>query len=289
MRATFILFLFFGVLTKSVGQNVLSRSLEYYKAGKLNEAKLVIDSAMRLPEYQQLPTTWYLQGFIYKDLYKADDTRTAYRDKAIESFIRLGQLDKDKRFTKESSQNVRFLAATYYNEGIRFIEAGRFDDAVASYEKFEKVAIAANDSVLRNPESKAKFYLVLGSGIMKYGRENKQEKLTSAKAIECFEKVLAIDSGSREANYNIAVIYYNDAVNRILSLDYDAVNFEDYSKFEDAIIELFHKSLPYMTRAYRMDPNDLGVIEGLAGIYFGLRDFDASNKYKQELAVASKR
>jgi tetratricopeptide (TPR) repeat protein len=278
-----------GVSLAAAGQSgPLNRSLQFYKAGDLQHAKQIIDSAMSVAEYQQLATAWYLQGFIYKDLFKASPATSAYREKAIQSFTKLRELDKEQQYAKETVQNLRFLGASYYNEGMKLIEEGKYDDAVKSYEKFEQVALTLKDTDLNSANNKISFQLALGSAIMRTGKANKQEKTAGGKAVTCFEKVLTIDSLNREANYNIAVIYYNEAVNRILSLDYDALNFEDFSKFEDEVIKQFKKSLPYMKRAYRASPKDPNTLEGLAGIYFGLRDFEASNNYKQQLNLITK-
>jgi tetratricopeptide (TPR) repeat protein len=290
MRVTLLLFVFMGVaLTAAAQSSPLNRSLQFYKSGDLQHAKEVIDSAMMVAENRQLAATWYLQGFIYKDLFKANPrTLSPYREKAIESFTKLRELDKEQKYAKETVQNLRFLGASYYNEGMGFIEGGKYDDAVRSYEKFEQVAATLKDTDLDRTDNKISFQLALGSAIMRSGKENKQEKPAAVKAVTCFEKVLAIDSLNREGNYNIAVIYYNEAVNRILSLDYDALNFADFSSFEDEVIKHFNKSLPYMKRAYRANPKDPNTLEGLAGIYFGLRDFERSNQYKQQLNLVSK-
>src|SRR5690349_13445368 len=123
MRITLLLFVFMGVALAAAGQSSpLNRSLGFYKSGDLQHAKEVIDSAMRIAEYQQLATAWYLQGFIYKDLFKANPGMSPYREKAVESFTRLRELDKEQKYTKETVQNLRFLGASYYNEGMKFIE-----------------------------------------------------------------------------------------------------------------------------------------------------------------------
>ena len=289
MRVTLLLFVFMGVALAAAGQSSpLNRSLQLYKSGDLQRAKEVIDSAMMVPEYQKSATAWYLQGFINKDLFKANPRTSHYREKAIESFIKFRELDKEQKYAKETVQNLRFLGSSYYNEGMGFIEKGKYDDAVKSYEKFEQVAATVKDTVLNRPDNKISFQLALGSAVMRSGKENKEEKQAAGKAVTCFEKVLAIDSLNREANYNIAVIYYNEAVNRISLLDYDALNFENFSSFEDDVIKQFNKSLPYMKRAYRANPKDPNTLEGLAGIYFGLRDFETSNHYKQQLNLVSK-
>ena len=107
MRVTLLFFVFMGVTLAAASQSSpLNRSLEFYKSGDLQHAKEVIDSAMRITEYQQLATAWYLQGFIYKDLFKASPLTLPYRDKAIESFTKLRELDKEQKYTKETVQNL---------------------------------------------------------------------------------------------------------------------------------------------------------------------------------------
>src|SRR6187431_949555 len=168
MRVTFLLFVFMGVALAAAGQSSpLNRSLQFYKSGDLQHAKEVIDSAMKVAEYQQLATAWYVQGFIYKDLFKASPNTSPYREKAIEAFTKLRELDTEQKYAKETVQNLRFLGASYYNEGMRLIEEGKYDDAVKRYEKFEQVAATLKDTDLNRADTKISFQLALGSAIMR--------------------------------------------------------------------------------------------------------------------------
>ena len=289
MRYIGILFFVLGLVFNVTAQtNVLSRALDHYKAGDLEKAKAAIDSTMVTENFNALPSSWYVRGFIYKDLYKSNTGNEGFRSAAIESFTKLLELDKEEKYTKEAKQNLKFLCVTYYNEGMRLIGADNPDLAKKSYEKFETLASTLNDAEISGNESKIRFQLALGSTFTKLSKNGSDKKQVEA-AIRCYESVLHIDSLNREANYNIAVIHYNDAVNQILGLDYDALSLQGFSDFEDHIIDLFKKSLPFMKRAYKADPSDPNTLEGLAGIYFGLRDFDTSAKYKKQLGELAKK
>ena len=141
MRVTLLLFVFMGVALAVAGQSSpLNRSLQFYKSGDLQHAKEVIDSAMMVAEYQQSATAWYLQGFIYKDLFKANPRTSHYREKAIESFIKFRELDKEQKYAKENHSELEIPRRLLLQRRMGFIEQGKYDDAVKSYEKFVQVA-----------------------------------------------------------------------------------------------------------------------------------------------------
>ena len=287
----FLVILCCSIAASGAAQNILNRSLDSYQAGKLDEAKLLIDSAMTSELYAQQSISWYLKGFIYKDLYK-ENTSSRFgesaRMQAITSFNKLLEIDTLGEYEKEARQNLVFLATTYYNQAMKLTQEQQLDTAVYYYKNFEEVYVPLNDTTISLEDSKAKFYFALGTG---YVRRDALDSVSDhgQRALQAFEEVLAIDSMDKEANYNIGVIYYNEAVSKILEIDYDDADILAFGKFEDQTIDLFKKSLPYMKRAYRQDPKDKNILEGLAGIHFGLREFEVSNKYKMELIALEDR
>lgn len=279
------------VAVSGSAQNILSRSLDSYQSGKLEEAKVLIDSAMTSELYAQQSISWYLKGFIYKDLYKESESShfgESARRQAVISFNKLLEIDTTGEYEKEARQNLVFLATTYYNQAMKLIQEQQLDTAVYYYTTFEGVYTPLNDTTISLQDSKAKFYFALGTG---YVKRDALDSISDHghRALKAFEEVLAIDSVDKEANYNIGVIYYNEAVSKILEIDYDDADILAFGKFEDQTIDLFKKSLPYMRRAYRQDPRDKNILEGLAGIHFGLREFEVSNKYKKELLALEDR
>src|SRR5690606_23424687 len=79
------------------------------------------------------------------------------------------------------------------------------------------------------------------------------------------------DSNNRNANYHIAILYYNKGVDLILSLPPDA-DLPKIFETQDKTVELFLKSRPFMLRAYYLDPKNKNVLQGLKGIYYELND-----------------
>ena len=78
-------------------------------------------------------------------------------------------------------------------------------------------------------------------------------------------------------NYKLATYYYNEAVNSIESLDYNAANLEN----EQGKIELlFTKALQPALLAHRKNQEHEDVLTMLSGIYFGLNDMRMSDYYK---------
>ena len=280
-----------SIVASSAAQNILNRSLDRYQAGELEEAKILIDSAMTSELYARQSISWYLQGFIYKDLYKENPMGPmgeSTRAQAITSFNKLLEIDTAGEYEKEARQNLLYLATTYYNEAMKLIQEQQLDTAQRYYAHFEEVFIPLKDTTISLENSRSKFYFALGTGYVKRGALDSAND-HSRQALDAFEEVLAIDSMDKEANYNIGVIYYNEAVSKILEIDYDDADILAFGKFEDQTIDLFKKSLPYMRRAYSQDSRDKNILEGLAGIHFGLREFEISNKYKMELLALEDR
>jgi tetratricopeptide (TPR) repeat protein len=91
-----------------------------------------------------------------------------------------------------------------------------------------------------------------------------------------------MDPNNISANYNLGIIYYNEGVEIVNNMDYSLDLFE-LNAVQDKIIELFKESLPYMTKAYELNPKRRETLIGLQGIYFSLNDIEKSEAFKQEL------
>ncbi|MBL3656642.1 tetratricopeptide repeat protein [Fulvivirga sediminis] len=282
-----ILFLIvsFGAFGQS---NPLSSALRLYQEGQLEEAKQLIDSALQEEVNQSQMVAYYIKGFIYKDIFKNNPTAANknLRAQAIQCFFQVIRMDEEGRYLAETKQSIKYLTSTYYNDAMVMIQAERFEDAINSYYKFDSLAEILPDSSLVTDSARDQFYLALGIG---YADEDVQQKgsVYFDKAENAFKIVLANDSLNEVANYSLGVLYYNEAVNRILELNFDE-ELDEFDKFEDDTIELFKKALPYMQNAYEQDPEDENVIEGLAGIHHGLRDFDNYERYMKELKALRK-
>jgi tetratricopeptide (TPR) repeat protein len=121
--------------------------------------------------------------------------------------------------------------------------------------------------------------------IFESDRKGKIEFLKHAK--EAYNKILAVDPNNIGANYNMGILYYNQAVNLINQSDYD-LDIVALNDIQDNSINLFKESLPFMEKAYELDPKRRETLLGLSGIYFSLNEFEKSNMYKQKLEEIEK-
>ena len=111
-------------------------------------------------------------------------------------------------------------------------------------------------------------------------RTGKLDFLTFTK--NAYNKILTIDPNNIGANYNMGILYYNQAVNLIKQSDY-TIDIVALNDVQDNSIKLFKESLPFMEKAYSLDPRRKETLLGLSGIYFSLNEIEKSDMFKQKL------
>ena len=116
--------------------------------------------------------------------------------------------------------------------------------------------------------------------------DNKEQYLPKAKII--YKKAILLEPDNVRANYNLGILFYNEAVNLINRLDYD-IDFIAISEIQDMCIELFKESLPYMEKAYKLAPDKKNTLIGLEGIYYGLGENEKSNEIRQKIDTIEKK
>jgi len=103
------------------------------------------------------------------------------------------------------------------------------------------------------------------------------------KALEAYNKAIAIDPQYFNAYFNIGALYYNNAVEL-----YEAANkMDDLKAYNDAKaiadIEL-KKAIPPMEKAYQINPNERAAVETLQTIYYRLQMLDKYEEMKKKLS-----
>jgi hypothetical protein len=105
------------------------------------------------------------------------------------------------------------------------------------------------------------------------------------------EQVLAMaardNSHSFDANYDLAVHYYNRGV-QVVQNTPDGENTRPTIAMQNEIAGFFRKALPYAKTAHMANPGHPETLKMLSGIYFGLND-QALSKYYQELYQRNQR
>lgn len=253
--------------------------------GQLDSAKTAIDQAIVHPETARNAQVWYVRGFVYKEIYKAREISnmgSQARDVAVESFRKSIELDSSKTNREENTKILVFLASKYYNDAASSLDRDKYPVSISNYGKYRQLmTVIEPGSDMKQQD--IKYGLAIASvytDIFNSDRKNNTRFFDLAKAE--YNKILMLDPNNLSANYHMGILYYNQAVDIINQSDYD-IDIVTLDQIQDNSIALFKQSLPFMEKAYQLDPNKRETLEGLTGIYFSLNEFEKSNEFKARL------
>ncbi len=278
-------------IVSNAQQEKVSAAYAFLKQGNLDSAKIVINDAVVNPQTTNDPQAWYLRGFIYKSIYNKTEKgnkQSPARMEALSSFKKSLTIDTTQENIQENSNNIKYLATTIYNDVSASLDALDYETAIKNYELFRNYFSLLDNSPNNVKQKDVEFQNALASVYTKIYETDKKTKIeffNLAKA--SYEMVLKLDSNNISANYNMGILYYNQAVNLINQSDFD-LDIVALNDIQDNSISLFKESLPFMEKAYELDPKRRETLLGLSGIYFSLNEFEKSNMFKQKLEEIEK-
>lgn len=265
----------------------LTKALRYYQAGSLDTAKLLIDSASMHPETSMDASTWYYRGYIYKDIYnqrEKNDKQSATRMESVKSFLRQMELDTAGTYRENVVKNVNYIATTIYNDAATSINVSEYPIAIANFDKYKEI-IHRVDSSRKFNDLEIQLHSALGSIYMQiYENDRDKNKNFFDKARNAFLFVIELDSNNYTANYNMGILFYNEAVNIIKGLDYD-LDLITLELIQEETVDLFKKALPFMLKARDLNPKRKETLIGLSGIYFSLNELEKSEEIENEIKL----
>lgn len=268
----------------------VSLALRAYQAGDLPKAKELIEIAVEDNNFKGITKTWYFRGYIYKDLYKqAKESQNKklsfeYRNASLESFKKTVELEPQGELVEDCYNSLKYLSSTIYNDAAFALDTNNFETARSLYGQYQDITGITNPELDLTPRTiEFKLYEANKYSALFDNADSEESKTKyGASVIEVYEQVLDLDSNNISANYNLAIHYYNQGVNIIENMDYDT-DFETLFAIQAQVMELFGKALPYMEKAYKLNPKRKETLVGLSGIYFGLNDIETSEKFQEEL------
>lgn len=274
-----------AVFGQFVGKDNLSVSLFYMQKAELDSAKKYIDLATVDTELKSTPKAWYYRGFIYKEIYKKKEKENKIspaRLTSIESFKTMLTLEGKDEFAESTNKILKYLASTLYNDAARLLAAQNYKAANNSYYQFRSTMLIVDlKSDLR--EKDIKFKLALASMLNRPAETATGLDSTETQQIKSlYIEILALDPNNPAANYNLAILHYNEAADIINNMDYD-MDIMKLNEVQDHCIEIFLEGLPYMKKSYELNYKRRETLIGLSNIYYGLNDIEKSDAYKKEL------
>lgn len=267
----------------------IANAVKFYQANNLDSAKLYIDEAIKNQATENDAQAWYIRGFIYKEIYtkrEAENKQSTARTEALYSFKKSLSIDTTKENVEENKKNIKFLAYKFFNDAASSLDTINYEIAIINFQQYKSTMLIIDSSLISQKE--LEFNLAIGSVYTKlFETDRKASNRFLDLAKVAYSKVLSIDPNNISANYNMGILYYNQAVHLIKEMDYD-IDMVSLSDIQDNSIVLFKESLPFMEKAYELDPNRKETLQGLSGIYFSLNDFEKSNAFKQKLEKIEK-
>ncbi|MFZ6050444.1 hypothetical protein [Halocola ammonii] len=285
LHIAFLLLIAFGAQAQS---DLVKQAARQCEAGELSEARETIEDALRNPAVAKDPYAWFVKGYIFKEIYKQRDNRDKYsenREIAVASIKRAVELDKEGKYDELIGKAAKFLAVSYFNDAVDATYNLTYQNQNEPEYFFKKYRslYPLFDPDKDYTAEKIELYKALGSGYRKlYERNREQNQIYIDKAIEYYKKVLEMDPTDYQANYNIAINYYNQGAYKIRQVNYNTEIYE-LIMIQDESVKLFKQSLPYMLEAHSQRPNRKETLKGLMAIYRSLSEEQKSNQYKNRL------
>jgi hypothetical protein len=257
----------------------LNAATQYYSKKELYKAKSAIDHASTDASTMNMPYTWYMRGFIYKEIYRtyeANDKQSSAREEAVKAFAKLIPMDTLPEYP-EARQALKALAITYFNQSKEFFTPDQFRTAILYFENYDKYVHLA-DPRSNTTEPFINFYQSLATVLNNALESDRKKYLPLMEEIDnCYKKILSQDSTDAFSWKNIALLYYNHGVSVISEMDPDR-DFFEIDQIQDKAKEYFKKALPYGLQAHHFKPEDKAIIQMLENIYHALYDEENAAK-----------
>jgi hypothetical protein len=267
----------FAQLTK------VQQAYDCVQQGKLDSAKIYIEEGIKDNEASADFQSWYIRGFIYKEIYKqkeSNDVKSNAREIAVESLKKAAELDKDTQQIVSINKNLKFLGSKYYNDAKKTIDSVNFATSIACFQNYLSIYNLVEPGFDENAKS-VEYFLSLSYYFQEIFEQN-GSKTSLEHTKEYLSKSLQINPNSAKANKNTAVLFYNMGVNIIKKMDYD-IDLEQLYVLQEDASKLFKQAEPFMSKAHQLSPKDKTIVEGMQGIYYQLNDTEKSNEFKKKL------
>jgi hypothetical protein len=267
----------FAQLTK------VQQAYDCVQQGKLDSAQIYIEEGIKDNEASADFQSWYIRGFIYKEIYKqkeSNDVKSNAREIAVESLKKAAELDKDTQQIVSINKNLKFLGSKYYNDAKKTIDSVNFATSIACFQNYLSIYNLVEPGFDENAKS-VEYFLSLSYYFQEIFEQN-GSKTSLEHTKEYLSKSLQINPNSAKANKNTAVLFYNMGVNIIKKMDYD-IDLEQLYVLQEDASKLFKQAEPFMSKAHQLSPKDKTIVEGMQGIYYQLNDTEKSNEFKKKL------
>jgi len=207
---------------------------------------------------------------------------------ATESYNKLVSMNYKKPEVYQGLSQVA-LAQKDTTTALKYIEQGRtafpdnnalmFDELniYLAQNRTNEVLTKLQEAIAKNPKSAAELNYVLGN---KYDLALHD----TANAMKYYNESLKLKPDYFDVNYSAGAMYFNQAV--IINDQMNKLPLSDQKKYDELKTRrdmLFRRTLPYMEKAYELNPKDRDTLLALKELYARLNMTDKQTKISGEL------
>lgn len=237
------------------------------EAGKLLDAEKKIQTAVVHKDEKDAPYTWYVKGFIEKEIYKtfeANQRESEHRKLSVQSIEKSLALDTKRQYTEMSNALLRYIAVSYFNDALKRAEEitkASAQEPEQLYGEFRRIMRLVNP--LTNFEEYDKqIFKILGQSHYRIWEDNIKDQSEALISNDYFQRVLIIDPDDCDAILNLVILHYNQGVFKIRSIDINT-DIGQLIPIQDSAIRNFMTALPYAEKCFRTCPPSVESYKGL--------------------------
>jgi hypothetical protein len=239
---------------------------------------------IRHPETKSDPMVWTMRAYIYFEIYKRSDKfklNSPLRDTIISSVKQSNALKPDAEYLANNKKLNLVMAAGLYNLSAKLLQDSISSErSLKAYTKSKEIAKSVRpDSNFTTAD--IEYYNTVGSIFSDVFNRDNNDLKAQDKAKVGLLKVLELQPDNGRANYNLGIMYYNQAVNLGKSLDYGA-DISQIDVIQESIIKLAKQSEQLIDKVYKKEPKNLKAIEALYFIYRMLNDNAKTEEFKKK-------
>jgi tetratricopeptide (TPR) repeat protein len=204
---------------------------------------------------------------VYKEFYKEKElgrANSTSRITALEALEKSTKLDVNGKHTANIKSAMKYLATSYYNDALtrsKEIDISNQEEVFMLFAQFRKW-IRNVDITTDLVPYEIQILKSLGSRHYTLWETTTMNSDELNASVECFQKIIRMAPNDCQANYNLSIIYYNNAVFKIKRIDANT-DIMQLIIIQDESVTLFKKALPFMEKALNQCPNKAEYYKGL--------------------------
>ncbi len=245
--------------------------------GKAEAAKQCIDSVVIHPETAKLPEAWTLRAYVYLEFHKMSEKNKLYsaiRDTIVQSVIKSNSFSPDAQIQASNNKLMSNFAVNYFNIARSYLQDSlNYDLSSKAFDNFKKLMKIADPSYDLTPKT-IEYNQAVGYLFSEmFNKDNNNTKAMEIAKVALL-KVLEVQPDDANANMNMGLMYLNNGVNLIQTID-DVADFKELEVIQDNLIKLAKQSERFLIKVYEKDSNNKKVVEAL---YYNYRILNNSAK-----------